>query len=132
MYKSKREIELELFLNSIQKEEEDEIKKKKEIDNYYKKFNKSLEDYKYIVNLEEFKKLPYGGYIRYIDLNDELKWGGIFLKKYIYKDMNMILLCNSLSKTFNISFEKNIIFYKKHTSQSDKTRKLFLSYLNEY
>ena len=76
--------------------------------------------------------LKKGGYIRYINLNEELKWGGILLKKYKFDDINMMLLCNSNSKNFSISFEKNYIFYKKHTTQADKTRKLFLSYLDKY
>ena len=58
--------------------------------------------------------------------------GWYFIKKYKFNEMNMMLLCNSSSKTFSISFDKNTIFYKKHTTQSDKTRKLFLSYLEKY
>lgn len=130
--KSKRILDIENFLNNIETQHEYELKNKKIIEKYFKKYSEYLEDYKYVKNIDEFNKLPYGGYIRYVDLDENLKWGGIFLKKYKYKDMTMLLLSNSLSKTFSISFDKNCIFYKKHTSQSDKTRKLFLSYLNEY
>ena len=129
--KSKRELQIENFLNDMQTQEEYENKLNKKLDIYFSKFKEELEDYIYIKNLEEFINLKKGGYIRYIDFNDKLKWGGILLKKYTYNSMNMMLLCNSSSKTFNISFEKNYIFYKKHTTQSDKTRKLFLSYLEK-
>jgi len=129
MKKSKREIELELFLNQFETQNEFDYKNNIKINNLYKKYSEELEDYKYIKNIEDYNTIKPGGYIRYFDLNDNLKWGGIFLKKYIYDEFNMMLLCNSNSKTFNISFEKNMIFYKNHTTQSDKTRKLFLSYL---
>ena len=53
-------------------------------------------------------------------------------KKYNFNDMNMMCLLNSAFKKNTISFEKNYVFYKKHTTQADKTRKLFLSYLDKY
>ena len=106
MKKSKREMELELFLNQFETQNEFDYKNNIKINNLYKKYSEELEDYKYIKNIEEYNNIKPGGYIRYFDLNDNLKWGGIFLKKYIYEDFNMMLLCNSNSKTFNISFEK--------------------------
>lgn len=129
--KSSREKQIENFINEIQTQDEYENKLNKKLDIFFSKFNEELEDYIFVKNLEEFLNLKKGGYIRYIDFNDNLKWGGILLKSFSYKSMNMMLLCNSSSKTFNISFEKNYIFYKKHTTQSDKTRKLFLSYLEK-
>ena len=69
---------------------------------------------------------------RYFNFNDELKWGGILAKKYNFNDINMMCLLNSFYKKNTISFEKNYVFYKKHTTQADKTRKLFLSYLDKY
>ena len=131
MKKSKRELDIDSFLNQLETQEEYEYKNNIKINNLYKKYSEELEDYNYIKNIEDYNNIKPGGYIRYFDLNDNLRWGGIFLKKYNYKEFHMMLLCNSNSKAFNISFEKNTIFYKKHTTQSDKTRKLFLSYLNK-
>jgi len=130
--KSKRELQIENFINSIQTQDNFEKNRTKTINNYYDIYKEELEEYEFIENLSKFNSLKKGGYIRYINLNEELKWGGILLKKYKFDDMNMMLLCNSNSKNFSISFEKNYIFYKKHTTQADKTRKLFLSYLDKY
>jgi hypothetical protein len=131
MKKSKRELDIDSFLNQLGTQEEYEYKNNIKINNLYKKYSEELEDYNYIKNIEDFNNIKTGGYIRYFDLNDNLRWGGIYLKKYNYKEFNMMLLCNSNSQAFNISFEKNTVFYKNHTTQSDKTRKLFLSYLNK-
>ena len=130
--KSKRELQIENFINSIQTQDNFEKNRNKTINNYYDIYKQELEEYEFIENLSKFNSLKKGGYIRYINLNEELKWGGILLKKYKFDDINMMLLCNSNSKNFSISFEKNYIFYKKHTTQADKTRKLFLSYLDKY
>ena len=130
--KSKREKQIENFIDSIQTQEDFLKKQEKTVRNYFKIYKEELEDYNYISSIEEFINLKNGGYIRYINLNDELKWGGILLKKFKYDDLNMMVLCNSYCKNFNISFDKNVIFYKKHTTQADKTRKLFLSYLDKY
>lgn len=130
--KSKRELQIENFINSIQTQDNFEKNRTKTINNYYDIYKQELEEYEFIENLSKFNSLKKGGYIRYINLNEELKWGGILLKKYKFDDINMMLLCNSNSKNFSISFEKNYIFYKKHTTQADKTRKLFLSYLDKY
>ena len=130
-YKSKRELQIENFIDNIKTQEEYLNEQEYKINKLIKRYNNELEDYKYISSLNEFKSLKEGGYIRYFNLNEELKWGGILLKKFKYNDMNMMVLCNSYSKNFNISFDKNYIFYKKHTTQADKTRKLFLSYLDK-
>mgnify|MGYP006078337213 CR=1 FL=1 len=130
--KSKRELQIDTFIDNIETQTDYEKNNELIITKYYKKFNKELEDYKYIKNIDDFILLKEGGYIRYINLNDDLKWGGILLKKYKFNDMNMMVLSNSYCKNFTISFNKNVVFYKKHITQSDKTKKLFLSYLDKY
>ncbi len=132
MHKSKRENSIEQFLDSIITQEEWEIKIHKKINYFYEKYNLELEDYIYIKNIDQYNHLKIGGYIRYFNFNDELKWGGILAKKYNFNDINMMCLLNSFYKKNTISFEKNYVFYKKHTTQADKTRKLFLSYLDKY
>lgn len=132
MHKSKREKSIEKFLDSIVTQDEWEKKMQKKINYFYDKYTSELEDYIYIENLDQYNDINVGGYIRYFNLNDELRWGGFLAKKYNFNDMNMMVLLNSAFKKNTISFEKNYIFYKKHTTQADKTRKLFLSYLDKY
>lgn len=131
-FKSDRENQIEKFINEIQTQEEFENKEMKRIEKFYHKYQDELEEYIYVKNLNEYENIKKGGYIRYINFDEEIKWGGILLKKYKYNNINMMHICNSSSKTFNVSFEKNYIFYKKHTTQADKTRKLFLSYLDKF
>jgi len=38
---------------------------------------------------------------------------------------------NGKGDLFDLSFEKNYIFYKNHVSSSDKMRELFISYLDK-
>jgi hypothetical protein len=132
MHKSKRERSIEQFLDSIITQEEWKNKLHKKINFFYEKYNSELEDYIYIEDINQYNDLQSGGYVRYFNFNDEIKWGGILAKKYNFNDMNMMCLLNSAFKKNTISFEKNYIFYKKHTTQSDKTRKIFLSYLEKY
>ena len=98
---------------------------------WFKKI-KRKEDYTFVKNEEEYNNIKKGGYIRYFNLNDEIRWGGILLKKYKYEEMNMMILGNSSFKRLIECFDKNTVFNKKHTTQADKTRKLFLSYLDKY
>ena len=131
--KSKREKDLELFLNQFESQEEYELKIKKKINSFYEKYKNELEDYEYISDLKKYEKsVLKGGYIRYFNLNDELKWGGILIKKVQDNDMNIMILCNSSFDRFCVSFEKNYIFYKKHQTAADKTRKIFMSALDKY
>ena len=131
-YKTKRERQIEKFLSQLETQEEWEQKMNKKIGKLYKKYPNELEDYIYIKDEEKYNNIRTGGYVRYFNLNDELRWGGILLKKYKHEDMNMMVLCNSSFKRFLVCFDKNIVFYKNHTTQADKTRKLFLSYLDKY
>ena len=131
-YKSKRERKIDKFLSQLETQEEWEHKMNLKIQKLYEKYPIELEDYTFVKNEEEYNNIKKGGYIRYFNLNDEIRWGGILLKKYKYEEMNMMILGNSSFKRFIVCFDKNTIFYKKHTTQADKTRKLFLSYLDKY
>ena len=93
--KSDRENKTENFLKQICSQEEWEIKENEKINNFYKNFSNELEDYIYIKNKKMYKKIKTGGYIRYFNLNDELKWGGILLSKYKNNDINLMVLGNS-------------------------------------
>jgi hypothetical protein len=93
------------------------------------KYKKQLEDYEFVRNTEELYQVKIGGYIRYINLNEKLKWGGILLKVFKDKDRNLMVLGNKDFKRFIVSFERNYIFYKKHKTASDNLRKIFISFL---
>ena len=129
--KSKREKQLELFLSQIESQKEYEYNIELKIKEL-KKYKNELEDYQYIKDSKQYEKIQNGGYIRYFNLNDELKWGGILIKKINNNDMDLMVLCNSGCNRFVVSFQKNHIFYKPHQTASDKTRKLFLSALDKY
>jgi hypothetical protein len=68
-------------------------------------------------------------------MNDELKWGGILCNiNYDNVSMNHIIVIKKITEEitnyYNISFEKNIIFYRNYMTKEDKTRDLFISYLD--
>ena len=130
--KSKREKQIESFLNQMESQEEYEQNIENKINTFYKKYINELEDYKYVKNLSEYNNLKNGGYIRYFNLNDQLKWGGILIKKIKNNDMDLMVLSNSAFNRFTVSFQKNYVFYKEHQTASDITRKIFLSALEKY
>lgn len=127
---SDREKENNDFVDSICTQENFEKKKLEKVEKLYDLYEGELEDYLFVKDKVAYDKIILGGYIRYINYNDELKWGGILLKKVINKDKNIMVLANTLNKTYNVSFENNYVFYKFHTTQSDKLKKIFLSYLD--
>jgi porphobilinogen deaminase len=128
---SKREKQLDIFLNSI-KTQEDWIKDKEKyiikITNLYSKY---LEDYTIVKNISEYEMILVGGYVRYVDSMDELKWGGILIKKIKKNNIDYMILANTNMKRLTVSFYRNTIFYKNHTTASDKTKKFFISYLDK-
>ena len=113
------------FIDSIISQEEWDNEYNKRIDFLINKYIKQLEKFNYIIK-DEIDSLKMGGYVKYINNMDELIWAGVLYKidsNYIYtlKD-NQIIKINKF---------KNIIFYKNHITSSDKTRKLFISYLDK-
>jgi hypothetical protein len=129
---SNREKQIELFLNQIESQKEYEYNKNLKVDELKKKYKNELEDYNFVKDKKAFDKIKKGGYVRYFNLNEELKWGGILIKKVKNNDMDLMVLCNSGCNRFIVSFQKNYIFYKPHQTASDKTKKLFLSALDKY
>ena len=97
--------------------------------NYLKnKFDIELNDYFYI-NDKNLDQMKVGGYIRYVTINEELKWGGILIKiKDIKRLIKMkLVLKNSTNNYWNIKFKNFYIFYRKNVSKYDKFRELFIS-----
>ncbi len=114
------------FIDSIITQEEWEYNYNKRIDNLILKYSNQLENYNYIIK-DELNELKIGGYIKYIDTNDNLIWGGVLVKIegdliYTKKDNNII----------KINKYKNIIFYRNHRTQNDKYRELFVSSMEKY
>jgi hypothetical protein len=130
-----REKAISKFVDSIITQEEWVKNKKKHINYLKKKFTNELNKYTFINSINELKKLKLGGYIRYVNINDELKWGGALCKiNYDHTSMNNIIVISNINdgnKTYyNVCFEKNFFFYRNHITREDKTRELFVSYLD--
>ena len=127
--KSNREKKLERFLSQLKTQKQYDIEINNSVKKWKKKYKKQLEDYEFVRNTDELYQVKIGGYIRYINLNEKLKWGGILLKVFKDKDRNLMVLGNKDFKRFIVSFERNYIFYKKHKTASDNLRKIFISFL---
>jgi hypothetical protein len=118
-----RKKQLDTFLNNLKT-----IDKKSNGLKYLEKYQE-LEGFTFVNNIEEFKNLSYGIVIRYVNFDGELKWGGIYLKYWIENEKHHIYLANKSFNKYHITFENNYIYYKKPESESDKIRKLFISYI---
>jgi len=95
--------------------------------NIKNKYIDQLKNYDYI-NIDNLHNLKLGGFVRYIDLNDKLYWGGILLKienekKY---DKMLLFLKNTKNNVWKIRYQKYYIFYKKYKSQKQKFIDLFI------
>ena len=114
------------FIDEIITQEEWEDAKNKRINNLFIKYNKQLENYNYVLP-DEINNLTIGGYIKYINEYDELYWGGALMNinnDFIYmKNENSIIKINKF---------KNLIFYRKHRTKTDKTREIFITSLDKY
>jgi len=106
--------------------EENNMNNEMSINNLYEKYKEQLKDYFYIN--DEIENLKLGGYVRYINLSEELRFGGILIaineKDNLFK-MRLVLK-NTTNNIWEISYINNYIFYKKHKTKNDKFRNLFL------
>lgn len=114
------------FIDDIITQDEWEYNYNNRIDMLIKKYSPQLEQYNYIMK-DEINTLIIGGYIKYIDINNNLNWGGVLAKidnDYIYlKKDNEYIKINKF---------KNIIFYRNHRTRNDKYRELFVTGLDKY
>lgn len=101
-------------------------------DNYInslaKKYEIELNDY-YYINCKNAEKMKLGGYIRYVNINEELKWGGILVKiinKKRFTRMKLVLK-NMDGKYWEVKFKNNYFFYKNNVTKYDKFKELFIS-----
>ena len=96
------------------------------------KFKKELEGYEFI-HSQTISDLKIGHLVRYVNLQNELKWGGILVKIFdIDKPTECILkLRNKDGKFWDIKFVNFYIFFKYRNSKTENFQKLFLSMINE-
>ena len=129
--------EIDDFVNAIKTENEFTSEIQQKMEKYKEKFYNELLDYNPVINLKDLYNLKSAGYIRYVNFNNEIKYGGILLKVFKSENedeisqKNLILLQNSNNKKWTISWENNYIFYKKQTKKGDNMRNLFISLLDK-
>ena len=125
----KRKKIIQDIINQNYNEEKIEKKLQRTIEDFEIKYEEELSEYIYIDYNDLLSKVQIGGYIRYINLDGELRWGGILIKiEDIESRDTKLLLMNTSRKFWEIKFSKNYVFYKKHTTYNDKLRELFISY----
>jgi hypothetical protein len=129
--KTDREKYIDNYVDSIISQDKWDDKRKKHIDYLSKKYYKELDNYIYVEDINEFNDIKLGGYIRFINNNDEIRWGGILAKKYNQENNHYMIIINN-DKIIKICFEKNFIFYKKNRTASDKMRDIFISSMDKY
>jgi hypothetical protein len=114
------------FVDNIINQDDWETNYNKRFDELIIKYNNELEYYNYIKK-DQINKLVIGGYIKYINIDDMLLYGGALMKidsDYLYMKKDEIIM--------KINKFKNIIFYRKHRTQEDKTREIFITSLDKY
>ena len=91
-------------------EEKIEKKLQRTIEDFEIKYEEKLSEYIYIDYNDLLSKVQIGGYIRYINLDGELRWGGILIKiEDIESRDTKLLLMNTSRKFWEIKFSKNYI-----------------------
>jgi len=125
----KRLKDIDKWLESNYKSENEHLMKlKKKEEKWRSKYTEELKEYIFIPTQDDLKKyVKKGGYIRYVNLKGELKWGGIFVNLVQGKRTIKINLQNKTYKRWLISWNKNYIFYRPHRTSNDKLRELFVS-----
>lgn len=94
-------------------------------------FSLELKNYKY-VKPENISTIKPGGYIRCIDINEELKWGGTVIKLINENNSSRlkIQLKNKSNKFWYIKFCKYYVFYKENVTFNDTFRDIFIKKAN--
>ena len=76
------------------------------------KYEIELKDYIYI-DSENIDKIKLGGYVRSIDLEENIKWGGTVIKLIDINNLSKfkIKLMNIKKNTWNVKYSKFYIFF---------------------
>lgn len=95
------------------------------------KFSIELNNYKYI-DCNNIDLIKPGGYLRCIDLDENIKWGGCVIKLINKNNISKlsIQLMNTRQKFWKVKFDKYYVFYKKNVSKRDKFRDIFMKKAN--
>lgn len=117
------QINNNLYIDSVIKPKKDDY-----IEYLKDKFDIELDEY-YFINENNINEMKVGGYIRCVNMNEDIKWGGILINIKNEKKITKmkLVLKNSTNKYWNIKFNNFYIFYKKNVSKYDKFRDLFIS-----
>ena len=125
----KRKADILKVINDNYDEELEEKKLQRTIEKFEQKYPEELSEYIHIDYHDLLSQVEIGGYIRYINLNGELRWGGVLIRIDDIETRDAkLLLMNTSRKFWQIKFSKNYVFYRKHTTYNDKLRELFISY----
>ena len=85
----------------------------------FKKYKEELKDYIYI-GPNDFKKLKLGGFIRYVKMTEEIRYGGLLTD--VKDDEKYETLTFIIRKTngqfYNVPFERNYIFFRERRTKS--------------
>ena len=121
------------IVNSIKSQKIYNKELENKADDYKKKFQDILNNYKLVKSKKKLENCKNGGYIRYVNKEGKLRFGGILLKvfKPPESDITMLLLQNKNNNKWSITWERNIIFYKQQVKKGDNLRNLFISLLND-
>jgi glutaredoxin-related protein len=79
-----------------------------------------------------FFNVKKGGYIKYVNLNNILKSGGILINVDQLENDTILTVKYGQNNFLKISFNKNHIYYKNHTTSSDKLKALFMDMVNKF
>lgn len=106
-------------------------KSNKYIESLTKKYEIELKDYKFI-DSKDIKLIKLGGYVRCVDLEENLKWGGTVIELIDDKNLSKfkIKLMNCNKKTWSIKYSKFYVFFKNTISSRDTFRNIFIKKAN--
>lgn len=121
------------IIDSLFTEEKDYNRDVKNFKRCQKLYNTELLNYEMIRTIKQLKKLKPGGYIRYVNKNGDLRYGGIFVKLIINSEniKNKYILIIKNKKSYGVSWDKNIFFYRKHITKGENFRNMLIKLVSE-
>ena len=98
--------------------------------------NKYIDELRYYnyIDSNNINNIKLGGFIRYFDLNNNIKWGGIIIKLINSNKLDKfkIMLKNSKNNIWKISFLKYYIFFKDINFKNEIFREIFIKKSNNF
>lgn len=128
---NKRKSQNRKLIDSLINQEESEKEKEDLIDEILQKYADELKEYTFVDYDDFLLNVRLGGYIRYVNLKNELRWGGILIKIENFDTREPLLtLMNTNKRVWTIKFSKHYIFYRPHRTYNDRLREVFMAYIN--